>query len=78
MDARKVRPITISAQAGRRSWLPSSLPPRGLGFMIQSAAAFLVTDVVLLGILVIALIAFALELAIRMLERLLVPWSGRA
>jgi len=51
---------------------------RGLGFMIQSAAAFLVTDVVLLGILVIALIAFALELAIRMLERMLVPWNGRA
>jgi len=51
---------------------------RGLGFLIQSAAAFLVTDVVLLGILVIALIAFALELAIRMLERLLVPWTGRA
>jgi taurine transport system permease protein len=46
--------------------------------MIQSAAAFLVTDVVLLGILVIALIAFALELAIRMLELILVPWTGKA
>ena len=34
---------------------------RGVGFMIQSAAAFLVTDVVLLGILVIALIAFAIR-----------------
>ncbi|MCZ7253185.1 ABC transporter permease subunit, partial [Salmonella enterica] len=29
----------------------------GLGFMVQSAAQFLVTDVVVLGILVIALIA---------------------
>ena len=31
---------------------------RGLGFMIQSAAQFLVTDVVVIGILVIALVAF--------------------
>ena len=51
---------------------------RGLGFMIQSAAAFLVTDVVLLGILVIALIAFALEFAIRIVERIFVPWIGRS
>jgi taurine transport system permease protein len=50
---------------------------RGLGFMIQSAAQFLVTDVVLVGIFTIALVAFALEWAIRTLERRLVPWSGR-
>ena len=49
---------------------------RGLGFMIQSAAAFLVTDVVVLGIVVIAAIAFAMEIALRLLERLLVPWTG--
>ena len=34
----------------------------GLGFMVQSAAQFLVTDVVVLGILVIAIIAFAMEM----------------
>ena len=50
---------------------------RGLGFMIQSAAQFLVTDVVLMGIFVIAAVAFALEWAIRRLERILVPWVGR-
>jgi len=50
---------------------------RGLGFMIQSAAQFLVTDVVVMGILVIAIIAFALEFAIRRVERVLVPWAGR-
>lgn len=49
----------------------------GLGFMVQSAAQFLVTDVVLLGILVIALIAFAMEMGLRMLQRKLVPWHGR-
>jgi taurine transport system permease protein len=50
---------------------------RGLGFMIQSAAQFLVTDVVVMGILVIAAIAFVLEFAIRRIERVLVPWAGR-
>ncbi|RWB54444.1 ABC transporter permease subunit [Mesorhizobium sp.] len=50
---------------------------RGLGFMIQSAAQFLVTDVVVMGILVIATIAFALEFVIRRIERALVPWAGR-
>jgi len=50
---------------------------RGLGFMIQSAAQFLVTDVVVMGILVIALIAFALEFVLRRVERALVPWAGR-
>lgn len=49
---------------------------RGLGFMIQSAAQFLVTDVVLLGILVIAVVAFGLELAMRALQRRLVPWEA--
>lgn len=46
----------------------------GLGFMVQSAAQFLVTDVVVLGILVIAIIAFAMELSLRALQRRLVPW----
>lgn len=51
---------------------------RGLGFMVQSAAQFLNTDIVLAGILVIALVALALELGLRGLQRRLVPWQGRA
>ncbi|GIZ11981.1 taurine ABC transporter permease TauC [Pseudomonas sp. NCCP-436] len=50
----------------------------GLGFMVQSAAQFLVTDVVILGILIIALIAVTLELGLRALQRKLVPWHGQA
>lgn len=50
----------------------------GLGFMVQSAAQFLVTDVVVLGILLIALIAFALEMGLRALQRKLVPWHGQS
>ncbi|WP_312266065.1 taurine ABC transporter permease TauC [Neisseria sp.] len=48
----------------------------GLGFMVQSAAQFLVTDVVIMGILVIALIAITLEMALRVLQKELVPWQG--
>ena len=51
---------------------------RGLGFMIQSAAQFLVTDVVIMGILVIALIASSFEYGLRWLQRKYVPWEGRA
>ncbi|PJG58726.1 taurine ABC transporter permease TauC [Aeromonas cavernicola] len=49
---------------------------RGVGFMVQSASEFLATDVVLAGILVIALIAFTLELGLRALQRRLTPWHG--
>ena len=48
---------------------------RGLGFMIQSAAQFLVTDIVIAGIFVIATIAFLFELVARLAERILVPWA---
>jgi taurine transport system permease protein len=50
---------------------------RGLGFMIETAANFLVTDVVIVGIVSIALIAFAMEFAMRILERRLTPWKGK-
>lgn len=50
----------------------------GLGFMVQSAAQFLVTDVVILAILLIAMIAFALEMGLRALQRKLVPWHGQS
>jgi taurine transport system permease protein len=46
---------------------------RGLGFMIQSASQFLVTDVVVMGILVIAAVAFALELIVRAAQRVSSP-----
>jgi taurine transport system permease protein len=50
---------------------------RGLGFMIQSAAQFLNTEIVVAGILVIAAVAFALEFGLRRLQRRWVPWQGR-
>ena len=50
---------------------------QGIGHMVLSASDFLVTDVVMLGILVIGLIAWLFDLGMRTLERRLVPWRGR-
>ena len=49
----------------------------GLGYMVLSASQFLQTPVVIMGIFVIASIAFAFDLLMRFLERRLVPWKGR-
>jgi len=71
--------IRIALGAGWTTLVAAELvaATRGLGFMIQSAAQFLVTDVVIMGIIVIAVIAFALELLLRKAEAILVPWAGR-
>ena len=49
----------------------------GLGYMVLSASQFLQTPVVIMGIFVIAVIAFAFDLLMRFIERRLVPWKGR-
>ena len=49
----------------------------GLGAMIKSAADFLVTDVIYVGIIVIGTIAYASDLLVRWIERVSVPWKGR-
>jgi len=45
--------------------------------MIMSASQFLATDVVFVGIGIIAICAFAFSAAIRILEAILVPWKGK-
>jgi taurine transport system permease protein len=50
----------------------------GLGSMIMSASNFLATDVVFVGLIVIAAFAFALSGLMRSIERWLVPWRGQA
>lgn len=49
----------------------------GIGYMVLSASQFLQTAVVIMGIIVIAAIAYMFDLVMRMLERRLVPWKGR-
>lgn len=48
-----------------------------LGQMVLNASSFLRTDVVVMGIVLIGAIAWGFDLAMRALERRLVPWKGR-
>jgi len=50
---------------------------RGIGYLIMSAAQFLATDVVFVGIGIIATCAFAFSFGMRLLEAWLVPWKGQ-
>lgn len=50
---------------------------QGLGAMIQQASDFLVTDVAIMGIIVIGAIAYLFDLAMRYVERAVVPWKGK-
>jgi len=50
---------------------------RGLGFMVLNSAQFLASDTVIMGIFVIGIFAFAFDLLIRRLEKVLIPWKGR-
>ncbi|MFL6666164.1 MAG: ABC transporter permease, partial [Burkholderia ambifaria] len=49
----------------------------GLGQMVLNASNFLRTDIVVMGILIIGAIAWLFDLAMRWVERRVVPWKGR-
>ncbi|MGV0820939.1 ABC transporter permease subunit, partial [Martelella sp. AMO21009] len=51
---------------------------KGIGYMVLSASQFLQTPTVIMGIIVIAAIAYAFDMLMRFLERRLVPWKGKA
>lgn len=50
----------------------------GIGHMVLTAANFLNTPVVIVGILVIGVIAYAFDLLMRYIEHVVVPWKGQA
>ena len=50
----------------------------GIGGMVRDAQRFNQTDVVVLGIVVIGIIAVVLDIGIRALDRRIVPWRGLA
>ena len=50
---------------------------RGVGSMIMIAKNFLQTDTVVIGIVIIGLIGYAIEIAMRRLEARLIPWKGK-
>ncbi|TCT03097.1 ABC transporter permease subunit [Paralcaligenes ureilyticus] len=49
----------------------------GLGYMVLSAAQFLQTSTVIVGIIIIAAIAYTFDFMMRFVERKVVPWKGR-
>jgi taurine transport system permease protein len=49
----------------------------GLGQMVLNAANFLRTDIVMMGIFVIGVVAYLFDLLMRWVERKLVPWKGK-
>lgn len=49
----------------------------GLGQMVLNASNFLRTDIVIMGIVLIGLFAYAFEMAMRQIEKRLVPWKGK-
>ncbi len=49
----------------------------GLGQMVLNASNFLRTDIVVMGIIVIGVVAYTFDLLMRWVERRLVPWKGR-
>ncbi len=50
---------------------------KGAGMMIMVASKFQMTDVVLMGIILIGLIGFSIDMLMRWAERVLVPWKGK-
>ena len=48
----------------------------GLGWLVQFAGQALQVSIVIVGIVIIGLIGYAMELVIRKLESLVVPWRG--
>lgn len=47
----------------------------GIGWMIWDAAKFLLSDVVIMGLVVLGLTGVALDMAMRLLGRILMPWT---
>lgn len=50
---------------------------KGVGKMIVAASKFQDTDIVLMGIILIGIIGFGIDVLMRYGERILVPWKGR-
>ncbi|MFZ5964049.1 ABC transporter permease [Thalassococcus sp. BH17M4-6] len=51
---------------------------QGAGMMIMVASKFQLTDIVIMGIILIGIIGFGIDMLMRWAERILVPWKGRS
>ncbi|TQV73323.1 ABC transporter permease [Denitrobaculum tricleocarpae] len=50
---------------------------KGAGMMIMVASRFQLTDIVIMGIILIGVIGYAIDILMRMAENWLIPWKGR-
>ncbi|MEL7081870.1 MAG: ABC transporter permease subunit, partial [Pseudomonadota bacterium] len=50
---------------------------RGAGMMIMVASKFQNTDIVIMGIILIGIIGFGIDMLMRYAESMLVPWKGK-
>ncbi|APE42194.1 taurine ABC transporter permease [Sulfitobacter alexandrii] len=50
---------------------------QGAGMMIMTASKFQNTDIVIMGIILIGVIGFGIDMLMRAAERFLVPWKGK-
>jgi len=50
---------------------------RGAGMMIVNASKFQLTDIVIMGIILIGVIGYGIDILMRMAEDYLVPWKGK-
>ncbi|MCV0424208.1 MAG: ABC transporter permease subunit [Roseibium sp.] len=51
---------------------------KGAGMMIIAASKFQLTDIVIMGIILIGIVGYSIDILMRMAERVLVPWKGRS
>ncbi len=50
---------------------------QGAGMMIMVASKFQLTDIVIMGIILIGIIGFGIDILMRLAEKALVPWKGK-
>jgi taurine transport system permease protein len=51
---------------------------KGAGMMIMVASKFQLTDIVIMGIILIGIIGYGIDILMRKAEKVLVPWKGRS
>ncbi|MEN8244236.1 MAG: ABC transporter permease [Thermodesulfobacteriota bacterium] len=51
---------------------------KGAGKMIIAASKFQQTDIVIMGIIIIGVIGFGIDILMRIAEKILVPWKGKS
>jgi len=51
---------------------------KGAGMMIMVASRFQLTDIVIMGIILIGIIGYGIDILMRIAEKTLVPWKGRS